>query len=284
MLADVISALVRALSFIALFQAAGIAIFIAIFGSQLELASAAVRRLGFVSAIAGIVLVSVHYLLEAARMAGALAGVLDLSLQQLVFDSPMSVAWGLRTAGLTLIAAAANSNARTWTHVGVVGAALAVAGFLLVGHTSVHAHRLWLAMLLSLHLAIVAFWFGALAPLHLVSRKERAVVASQLISNFSRIAGWWVPCILLAGALLTVALVDRWAVFAESYGLILLGKVAAFAALMGLAALNKYRYAPALATAAGGAAFRRAVVTEYLLICAVLAATAVMTTFFSPEH
>ena len=284
MLADVISALVRALSFIALFQAAGIAIFIAIFGGQLELASAAVRRLGFVSAIAGIVLVSVHYLLEAARMAGALAGVLDLSLQQLVFDSPMSVAWGLRTAGLTLIAAAANSNARTWTHVGVVGAALAVAGFLLVGHTSVHAHRLWLAMLLGLHLAIVAFWFGALAPLYLVSRKERAVVASEVVDNFSRIAGGWVPCILLAGALLTVALVDRWAVFAESYGLILLGKVAAFAALMGLAALNKYRYAPALATAAGGAAFRRAVATEYLLICAVLAATAVMTTFFSPEH
>jgi len=284
MLADVISALVRALSFIALFQAAGIAIFIAIFGGQLELASAAVRRLGFVSAVAGIVLVSAHYLLEAARMAGALAGVLDLSLQQLVFDSPMSAAWGLRIAGLALIAASANSNARPWTHLGLVGAALAVAGFLLVGHTAVHAQRPWLAMLLSLHLAIIAFWFGALAPLHLVSRQERAVVASQVVSDFSRIAGWWVPGILLAGALLTVALVDRWAVFGEGYGLILLGKVAAFAALMGLAAANKYRYTPAMATAAGGTAFRRAVATEYFLICAVLSATAVMTTFFSPEH
>ena len=284
MLTDVISAFVRALSFIALFQAAGIAIFIAIFGGQLEMASAAVRRLGVVSAGAGIVLVSVHYLLEAARMAGALAGMLDLSLQQLVFDSPMSAAWGLRIVGLTLIAAVINRNGRTWTQLGIAGAALAVAGFLLVGHTAVHASRLWLAMLLSLHLAIIAFWFGALAPLYVVSRKARAAVASQLVGNFSRIASWWVPGILLAGALLTVALVDRWAVFGEGYGLILLGKVAAFAVLMGLAALNKHRYAPAIATVAGGAAFRRAVAAEYLLICAVLSATAVMTTFFSPEH
>ncbi len=285
MLTDVISALVRALSFIALFQAAGIAMFVAIFGRRLELASEAIRRVGFISALAGIVLVSVHYLLEAARMSGALSGVLDLSLQSLVLDSPMSSAWGMRIAGLAIIAVAINRSGRIWTQVGVGGATLALAGFLLVGHTAAHTDRVWLAALLGLHLGIVAFWFGALVPLYVVSRREKTLLAANVVDGFSRIASWWVPGILLAGVLLTTVLVDRWAVFGESYGELLLAKIAAFAVLMGLAALNKWRYAPAIATTPRIAiTFQRAIAAEYLLICAVLSATAVMTTFFSPEH
>lgn len=284
MLTDVISAFVRALSFIALFQAAGIAMFIAIFGRRLDLASRAIRRVGFVSAIAGILLVSAHYGLEAARMAGALSGVFDSSLQGLVLDSPMSVAAGMRIAGLAIIAAGISRTGRTWTQLGLGGAALTIIAFLLVGHTAVHADRGWLAVLLSLHLAVVAFWFGALVPLYIVSRKERAGVVASIVKDFSRIAGWWVPGILLAGVLLTVTLVDRWSIFGEGYGVILLGKLAAFAVLMGLAARNKWRHGPALAaTPRVVIAFQRTVVAEYLLICAVLSATAVMTTFFSPE-
>src|SRR5688572_5207536 len=101
---DAISALVRGLSFVALFQAAGVAIFLALFGRRLADTSHRVRSLGFVSAIAAIVLVAAHYALEAARMAGELAGVLDGSLQQLVFESTMSTAWMWRTIGLVLIA------------------------------------------------------------------------------------------------------------------------------------------------------------------------------------
>lgn len=285
MLTDVIAALVRALSFIALFQAAGIAMFVAVFGRRLDLASQTIRRVGFVSAIAGIMFVSVHYGLEAARMAGALSGVFDLSLQRLVFDSPMSAAWGMRIAGLAAIAAAINRHGVVWTLLGVGGAALTITGFLLVGHTAVHADRAWLAVLLSLHLAVVAFWFGALVPLYVVSRMEKAGAAARIVEYFSRIASWWIPGIFLAGVLLAVILIDRWAVLGESYGVLLLSKVAAFAVLMGLAALNKWRYAPAIATTpTAAAAFQRALAAEYLLICAVLSVTAVMTTFFSPEH
>lgn len=285
MLTDIISAIVRALSFIALFQATGIAMFIAIFGRRLHLAAAAIRRVGFVSAIAGILFVSAHYGLEAARMAGALSGVFDWSLQHLVLDSSMSIAWGMRVAGLAIISVVINRTGRTWTQLGLAGAALTISGFLVVGHTAAHADRGWLAVLLSLHLAVVAFWFGALAPLCIVSRKETADVGGAIVEDFSRIASWWVPGILLAGVLLTAVLVDRWAVFGESYGIVLLAKVAGFAVLMGLAALNKWRYGPTLATVPGVAvSFRRAVAAEYLLICAVLSATAVMTTFFSPER
>jgi putative copper export protein len=51
-----------------------------------------------------------------------------------------------------------------------------------------------------------------------------------------------------------------------------------------LAALNKWRYGPALAgDDRARAAFQRTVAVEYVLICAVLMATAIMTTLFSPE-
>jgi CopC domain len=60
----------RAVSFVMLFQAAGIAIFIAIFGRRLETSLAAIRHLGQVTAVAGMALVAAHYVLEAANGVG----------------------------------------------------------------------------------------------------------------------------------------------------------------------------------------------------------------------
>lgn len=282
MLADAVSSLVRALSFIALFQAAGIVIFVAIFGRRLEHSHEPIRRVGLISALAGLILVAAHYGLEAARMAGELRGVFDSSLQSMVLQSPMSSGAAFRVIGLALIAAALGRSGRNEA-LGLAGAASTLVGFLFVGHTATDADRSWLAGLLTLHLAAVAFWFGALVPLFLVARREDGSVATSIVDLFSRVASWWVPVILLAGALMTVLLVDRWSVFVRPYGLILLVKVIAFALLMLLASLNKWRYAPALAVPRMAGAFQRAVAAEYLLICAVLAATAIMTTFFSPE-
>jgi len=286
MLADLTSALVRALSFVALFQAAGIVIFFAILGRDLESSFEPIRRLGRAAAIAGIVLVTMHWSLEAARMVGALSGVFDASLHLLVLDSEISAAAVLRIVGLAAILVAlaqAGAISRSRMHLGLGGTALIIAGFLLVGHTAIDPDRSWLALLLSLHLAIVAFWFGALIPLVQVSRHESGATATQIAERFSRIASWWVPGILLAGILLTAMLVDGWAVFGQSYGALLLGKVAGFLVLMVLAALNKWRYAPVLARPSRAIAFQRTVTIEYVLICIVLAATAIMTTFFSPE-
>lgn len=284
MAVDFISALVRGLSFLALFQAAGVVVFIAIFGHRLAGTSQSVRRLGLISAIAGILLVGAHYALEAARMAGALSGVLDPSLQQIVFESPMSTAWIWRTVGLAVIAATILRPGKVAMLIGLIGAGAVIAAFLFVGHSAIHPDRAWLATLLVVHLAVVAFWFGSLLPLYAVSRTERATVAAEIVDDFSRIAIWLVPAILLVGVVMAVLLIDRWAILREGYGLSLLAKIIGFAALMGLATLNKWRYGPALAEGSGATApFQRTVAIEYVLISAVLIVTAVMTTLFSPE-
>ncbi len=281
---DVLSTLLRAGSFIAMFQAGGIAIFLAMFGRRITHASQRVRLTGFVSAIAGLLLVSAQYLLEAARMAGAMTGLFDRELQQLVFDSPMRMAATGRLLGLVLIAVTVRREGRVATLVSLLGMCFIVAGFTFVGHTADHGRLTVMSVPLSLHLLVVSFWFGSLAPLYFVSRLEQPPRTAGLVASYSRIAGVVVPGLFLMGAVLSVMLLKGWVAFGEPYGRLLAAKIAGFALLMGLASLNKWRFGPALAESpAAVAAFQRTLVAEFLLISAVLAITAVMTTFYSPS-
>jgi copper resistance protein D len=282
---DVLSALLRALSFIALFQAAGVAMFVAIFGRRLLSAQAPVRRLGQVAAIAGIVLVGAHFALEAARMAGEMSGMWNPALQEMAWNAPARAALICRLLALLLIAVGLQGASVRGAIMVVVGAVLAVGAFTLTGHTSVNVHRGALSSLLVLHLLIVAFWFGALWPLGLVTLRETPVRAGDLIERFSLIATWLVPLILAAGTAMAVLLLPGLSALSEPYGELLIAKVVGFALLMGLAAANKWRFGPALGSGTSGSGewFRRSVVAEYVLIAVVLSVTAVMTSFFSPE-
>jgi copper resistance protein D len=282
---DALSALIRALSFFALFQAAGVAMMIALIGPLLDQSAAPIRRIGFYSAIAGLLLVSMHYAIEAARMSGSLAGVLDRDLQQMVFDSSMSTAAGMRLLGLALIAGVIRRQSSTSAVVGLAGAFVLTLAFTFVGHTADESRTSWLAVLLTLHLLVVAFWFGGLAPLLVIARREHAARAANIVATFTRIATIVVPGLFVAGVLMTLLLVDAWEVFGDTYGQLLLGKAAGFALLMVLASLNKWRYGPAIAgDGAGTVAFQRTVAIEYVLICSTLVVTAIMTTFYSPSR
>jgi putative copper resistance protein D len=282
---DVLSAVLRALSFILLFQAAGVALFIALFGRRLASSRDAARRLGRAAALAAIVLVAAHYALEAARMAGELSGMWDPTLQGMVWHSPNRAALICRLAGLLLIAIGLQVASPRSTIVAVGGAVLAIGAFTLTGHTSVNEHRGALAALLTLHLLVVSFWFGALRPLYLASLRETPARASDIVERFTTVATWLVPVILLAGIAMAVLLLPNISALSEPYGKLLIAKVVGFAVLMGLAAANKWRLGPALVhgPVQGGQWFRRSVAAEYVLIAAVLTITAVMTSFFSPE-
>jgi putative copper resistance protein D len=282
---DVISAILRASSFVLLFQAAGVAIFVAMFGRRLASSLVPVRRLGQAAAFAAIVLVAGHYALEAARMAGEMSGMWDPTLQGMAWNSPARAALICRLLGLLLIAVGLQHGSVRWTIVAVGGAVLATGAFTLTGHTSVNVHRTALAALLMLHLLVVAFWFGALGPLYTASWRETPARAADIIGRFTAVATWLVPAILLAGIVMSVLLLPNLRALSEPYGELLIAKVVGFAALMGLAAANKWRFGPALVRgpAQSGLWFRRSVIAEYVLIAVVLTLTAVMTSFFSPE-
>jgi putative copper export protein len=208
-----------------------------------------------------------------------MGGVVDPAMQAMTLRSSEGAAFGLRMVGLVLIAVGLRRGALA---VGITGAILATAAFTLTGHTSVTPYRPAAAALLTLHLLVVAFWLGSLWPLYLVAGRETPHRAAHVIDAFSRLSAWVVPVILLAGVGLTVLLVPSWAVFKQPYGQLLLAKVALFAVLMVLATLNRWTFGPACAKGRTRA-FKQAVAIEYALICIVLAITATMTTFYSPE-
>lgn len=282
---DPLSVGVRALSFVALFQAAGIATFIAVFGSHLAATRAMARRVGLWSALAAIALVAVHYGLEPARMAGELTGALDFSLQSRLLHSSIAAATVTRLCGLALIVLALRGERPASKLLTATGVALVVASFALVGHTAQGGLPTLPSVLLFAHLVVLTFWFGALVPLHLASTGESAAAAAQVTTAFSRTAVWIVPGLFVAGALLAALLLPSMAALGTPYGKLLLAKIAAFAGLMVLGALNKWRFGPALARgdASAAAALRRALAVEYVLIGGTFAVTAVMTSFYSPH-
>jgi putative copper export protein len=218
-------------------------------------------------------------------MAGEMSGMWDPTLQGMAWNSPARAAFICRLLGLLLIVVGLQGGSGRWIIVAVGGAVVATGAFTLTGHTSVNVHRAALAALLMLHLLVVAFWFGALGPLYAASLRETPARTADIIERFTAVATWLVPAVLLAGIAMAVLLLPNLSALSQPYGELLIAKVVGFAALMGLAAANKWRFGPALVHGPvhGGLWFRRSVAAEYVLIAVVLTITAVMTSFFSPE-
>lgn len=290
---DLLSVTLRAAAFLCLFQAAGTALFVVLFGGALAASRAPILRLGRLAAIVAAPLLLAHAAMEAARMAGDYAGLADAGLQRLGWYSGDGVAQALQASGALCLATALRGgdatlrSARLFKVLALVGASLTLLPFLLTGHTSVHPLRALLAPLLAVHLLIIAFWFGALAPLYVVVARESTEVATQALRAFSAYATWLVPLILVAGMALAFMLVPGIAVMCQPYGVLLLVKLAGFAVLMGLAALNRSRLVPALSLPerreSAARMLRWMLAAEIGLLCTVLSVTAVLTTFYSPQ-
>jgi putative copper resistance protein D len=287
-LVDVLAVALRALSFIAILQAAGLVLFSTVFAQPVMENQPLVdfiRHLIRRSALVGILLVLATQVLEAGRMAGELRGVLDMDLQRLAWVSANGQSAAMRVIGLFLMAATSNTGKTTVSRYAWLGAMLVCGAFLLTGHTSISDSRLCLAPLLGIHLLIVAWWFGALLPLYFASRHAAPGVAAELVAAFSARAVWLVPLIALAGLLMAIVLLPDWNALLEPYGLLLITKVLGFVVLMSCAALNKWRFGPALRRDEMSArrAFQHVVLIEYGLITTVIVVTAVMTGWYSPD-
>jgi putative copper export protein len=285
--ADTLVLALRALSFVAIFQAVGNAIFVEKLGADISPATQdRLRTQARIAAVAALCLSVVHYVLTPARMAGSLGSTFDPSLGALLLESNAGAANIVRIVGLALLFLSLDRASKLNSIACRVGIVLTVLSFALMGHTAIHPLRWLLAPLLLVHVAAVAFWFGALAPLYVVVSREGRELAAATIARFSSLAIRVVPAILIAGAALAILFIRSFAELKTGYGAIVAGKAFAFGGLMWLAALNRWRYGPAIAsgerTAAAG--FKKTVAIEWGVIAAVLAATALLTALFAPEH
>jgi len=275
----------RAAGFVLTLQAAGAVLFLACFGAKLVRGAPAVRRLARRTAAAALALCLVQCFAEAAHLGGEWSSLTDPALLRLVPASSAGVALLVRAAALACIAMGARRERAPAQVVALAGSLAALVSFLLTGHTSVGPERALLAPLLLAHLAVVAFWFGALWPLRQLATCESPQEVARTLAAFSRVALWLVPVIPLAGAALACLLLPGIQALGEPYGRLLGIKLALFALLMGLAALNKMRFTPALARGETRALapLRRSLGAEYLLICVTLAVSAALSGLYAPS-
>ena len=284
-MADAVAIFLRAAAFAYALLAAGTPIFLWLFGGALDRSARPIHVLAMRAALTALVLTVAYTLVEPARLAGELRGILDGSLQLLLLDSDFGKTNGIRALGLGMILAALlMPHGRD--KFALTGAALVTVSFAMMGHTAEDDQRALLVPLLFAHLIVVAFWFGALWPLLLIARLEDSAVAAAVVARFSRVALRAVPLILVAGVVMAALMLPDWSSLATPYGLLLMAKLGGFALLMVLAALNKWRLGPRIADGSSSARveFCRVLLVEWWLIFAVVCVTAVMTALFSPGH
>ena len=249
-----------------------------------EATKRATVRLALAAALVAAVASALRIPLRASfLMGGSAAGAFDPVIVEMVVESPLGMCLWVRLTGVVTICFIVVDRPAARI-AAAVGAVLVCASFTLRGHT-LDEPRLVLGGLVTLHLLGLAFWVGIFAPLHrLAGRAPRA--AGALAAEFSAWAVRIVPALAAAGVALFVILTgDPLAALGTPYGQLLAVKLAFFALLLGLAALNKLRLTPALEAGAPGAGthLRRSIRLEALAVLAILATTATLTTVASPE-
>lgn len=239
------------------------------------------RKAAVIAALIGLALLALRFGIRSARISGmGLPGAIDPMMLGFVWDSPLGAAAIWRGAGQLLVVAVLLRGV-FGLGAGLIGALLIAVSYTFVGH-SLGDPRWLLASLLTLHLLAAAFWIGALAPLrHAVCKPEGA----SLLHRFGYIASFTVALLVVVG------LIFAWlmngslsALFSTAYGWTLLAKLAVVTGLMALAALNKWRFVPAIASGAptAGPHLRRSIQIEAIAVLLILLATATLTSITTP--
>ncbi|AQV98778.1 copper resistance protein CopD [Cupriavidus necator] len=202
-----------------------------------------------------------------AVMARSMTGASDFSALQghvftmIVTGTDFGVAWSVRVGALLLCVLAG----MTWRSGGARFAALAMLGGIALGtlawggHGAMHEGAMRYLHLASdvAHLLAAGAWVGALAAFLLLSvsraatNGEDVALLSRTSDGFARVGTVIVATLILSGAL------NYWLIvgpalpeFAPmSYGGLLVAKLTLFVAMLGLAAANRFRLSPRLATA-----------------------------------
>ena len=209
---------------------------------------------------------------------GDWAMAFDPAMRWMGMETPLGHAAGVRFTGAGIILI----GLLLWRPLAIAGAVLAIVSFLLEGHTLSHEHRPLLAALLFAHLAMVHWWLGALLPLRAaLSERNDPQATASLILNFAGKAIWAVGILTVTGIIMLGELTDWRLAPASAYQQGFALKLASFAALITIAAVNKLRWTPILIDnpAVGQRGLRTSIGIETIAATTLLFATALATSF-----
>ena len=246
------------------------------------------RPLAILAALA-LVSGAAWFLLTAAAMAGAAAAAFDpATLSAVVRQTDFGPLWLARLLiiglSLAIVTAPMRNPRAAWAP--MLAAGLALASLAGTGHARITGGAAGALHVASdaVHLLAAGAWLGGLAALIVATR---AAFEAEFLRRFSGMG------YVAVAALVATGLVNSWllvgapsALVTSAYGRWLGLKLALFAAMAGLAALNRWRLTPALAAdpadARALAELRRNVIAEQLIGLAVVAVVSLLGTLAPP--
>ncbi len=242
-----------------------------------------VRRIAGTAAVsAGVASYVLLVLSELYRSGQGFGALTDLGIW--VPDPALLETW----AAIALVAATAGAVGlvvrapRPALALGGVG----LASLALVGHTRAFGPA-WLVVASDVvHVCAGAVWFGGLVGLAVSLRRlaDRPRTAAETLSGFSTLAAGLLTVVALTGTILGWRILGSWSALWETdFGITLLVKLGFVALVVALAAHNRFRLLPAVASDEGHAGrvraagrLRTAVRLEAVLLVCVLATTGVL--------
>ena len=253
------------------------------------------------SSMSGLLLSASWLLLMASSMAEVPLWPVDrAAIDGLLSGSAIGTAWKVRMIGL-LIAGLAATRAR-WLPVVVASSAVALASLAWTGHGSVGERMPGWGHLGAdiLHLIASSAWVGALVGLILlVSRPVARIDSEHLDLTHRALHGFGAVGTIVVATIVVTGLINSWfmvgignvATLATTlYGQLLLAKLALFAAMLALAALNRFHLTPSFERSIAAAdhrgalgTLRRSLAAETACVTVILALVAWLGTLAPPE-
>ncbi len=250
-----------------------------------------VKRLLCWAALAVLTATILGFIAQTSHLAGSLVlafepGILKAALWDMSFGKSSVVRAGFALLDfITILLLPADK--RLWWICTALGAFICIS-FVWMGHGAATQGNIGFVHLIGdiAHILAAAAWIGALAIFSLVlTRPSPERIAQKTIctslASFSG-AGTAFVTIIIASGLINSAFLVGWdikQIVSTPYGQVLIAKLLLFAAMLVLAARNRLRHTPALATALQGmvppqqamADLRRSVVVETCVSTAILA-------------
>lgn len=252
----------------------------------------------------GLLLSAVALALLAASMAGTPPWPIDReAIGMLLSGSATGTAWEVRMVALLVATIGAMVAAGRALPLGLVALAsgIALATLAWIGHGAMDDGTTGWAHLVAdiFHLLAAGAWVGALLGLILlVTRPVSRVDAAHLALTHRALHGFGTVGTIIVVTLVATGLINAWllvgpgniaALGTTLYGRLLLAKLVLFAAMLGLAALNRFRLTPRFETSLAAkdhrgalGALRRSLAVEVTCIVAILALVAWLGTLEPP--
>lgn len=252
----------------------------------------------------GLLFSDIALVLLAAAMSATPPWPVDLDvIGMLLSGSSTGAAWKARMIALVVASTAAFMVTRRTMPLAlvVVSSGFALATLAWTGHGAMDEGMIgWVHLMADiLHLLSAGAWVGALLGLCLlVMRPARRIDSTHLALTYRALHGFGLVGTIVVGTIVVTGLVNAWllvgldnlsSLVTATYGRLLIAKLALFGGMLGLAALNRFRFTPAFerSTASGDhrsalQTLRTSLATETTCVVAILALVAWLGTLEPP--